>query len=94
VSQRTRVEEFEIDAGELVQQVKKLIAEGNVRRVIIRKSNDDVLLEIPLTAGVAIGGAVTLFAPILAALGAMAALLAEVKVQVVREVDEGELHKE
>ena len=81
---RTWTEEIEINAGELVDRVKKLIEEGNVRRLIIRKPNDEILLEVPLTAGVAVGGVVTFFAPVLAALGALAALLAEVKIQIVR----------
>lgn len=81
------VEEFEIDAGQLVSRVKELIRESNVRRLIIRKSDGEVLMEVPLTAGVAVGGALTLMLPVLAALGAMAALLAEVKIQVVRTVD-------
>jgi hypothetical protein len=68
-----------------VDRVKNLIQEGNVRRLVIRKSNNDVLLEVPLTAGVAASGVVTIFAPVLAALGAMAALLARVKIQIVRE---------
>jgi hypothetical protein len=42
------------------------------------------MLEVPLTAGVVVGGAFTLIAPVLAALGAMAALLARVKVEIVR----------
>jgi hypothetical protein len=84
----TWTEELEINAGELVDRVKELIEEGNVRRLIIRKPNDEILLEVPLTAGVAVGGAVTLFAPVLAALGALAALLAKVKIQIVR-TDEG-----
>ena len=46
------------------------------------------LLEVPLTAGVAVGGVVTIMAPVLAALGALAALIAEFKVEVVREDDE------
>ena len=87
MSNKTWTEEFEIDAGLLVDRVKELIAEGNVRRVVVRRPDDQVLIEIPLTAGVVVGGAVTLFAPILAALGAMAALLAEVKIQVVRQGD-------
>lgn len=82
--ERTWIEEIEIAGSELVGRVKELIAEGNVRRLIIKKPNDDLLLEIPLTAGVAVGGVVTIMAPVLAALGAMAALLAKVKVQVVR----------
>jgi hypothetical protein len=86
--ERTYVEELEIDGAELVERVKALIKEGNVRRIIIRSSEGAVLLEIPLTAGVVVGGALTLFLPVLAALGAMAALLAEVKIQVVRTVDD------
>jgi len=82
--ERTWTEEIEIAAGELVDRVKELVQQGNVRRLIIRNSDDKLLLEIPLTAGVAVGGVVTLFAPLLAALGAMAALLARVKVQIVR----------
>jgi hypothetical protein len=84
----TWTEELEINAGELVDRVKELIEEGNERRLIIRKPNDEILLEVPLTAGVAVGGAVTVFAPVLAALGALAALLAKVKIQIVR-TDEG-----
>jgi Domain of unknown function (DUF4342) len=60
------------------------LKEGNVRRLIIRNQDDEVLLEVPLTAGVAVGGAVTIVAPVLAALGALAALLTHVKVEVVR----------
>lgn len=85
---KTFSEEFEVDAGKVVDEVKKLIEQGNVRRLILRKENDDILLEIPLTAGVAAGSVITLFAPVLAALGAMAALLARVKIQVVRTEDD------
>ncbi|MEZ4868027.1 MAG: DUF4342 domain-containing protein [Caldilineaceae bacterium] len=80
----TWVEEFEIAGSQLVERVKEAVAEGNVRRLIIRNSDDKVMLEIPLTAGVVVGGVVTLFAPLLAALGALAALLARVKVQIIR----------
>jgi hypothetical protein len=45
-------------------------------------------MEVPLTAGVAVGGALTLLAPVIAALGAMAALLAKVEVDVVRDGDD------
>jgi len=87
--ERTWVEEIEIAGHEVVERVKELIAQGNVRRLILRKPDNTVLLEIPLTAGVAVSGAVAIFAPLLAALGAMAALLARVKVEIVR-VDTGE----
>lgn len=78
-------EEIELAGSQLVERAKELIAEGNVRRLIIRNADDKVMLEIPLTAGVAVGGVITLVSPVLAALGALAALLAHVKVEVVRE---------
>lgn len=87
--ERTWSEEIEVAGHELVERIKQLVAQGNVRRLIIRKPNGERLLEIPLTAGVAVGGAVTIMAPVLAALGAMAALLAQFKVEIVH-VEEGE----
>lgn len=86
--ERTWIEEIEIAGSELVERVKELVKEGNVRRLIIRNSKGELLMEIPLTAGVAVGGVVTIIAPLLAALGAMAALLAKVKIEVVRTSDE------
>ncbi len=77
-------EQIEIAGSELVDRTKELIEEGNVRRLIIRNQEDEVLLEVPLTAGMAVGGVMTLIAPVLAALGAMAALLTHVKVEIVR----------
>jgi hypothetical protein len=82
--ERTWVEEIEVTGSQLVERVKEIIAEGNVRRLIIRNAEDNILLEIPLTAGVVVGGALTLFYPLLAALGALAALVAKVKVEVIR----------
>ncbi len=87
-AERTWSEEIEIAGSELVERFKQLVAEGNVRRVILRTPDDKLLLEIPLTAGVAVGGVVTIFAPLLAALGAMAALLVRVRIEVVRAADE------
>jgi len=80
-------ERVTIAGSELVEYVKRLIAEGNIRRLIIRKPDGDILVEIPLTAGIAVSGALTLMAPILAALGAMAALVAKVQVEIVRDED-------
>lgn len=73
-----RTEEFKVDGEELLGRVKKLIHEGNIRRVIIKDKEGRTLMEIPLTIGVV--GA--LLAPTLAALGAIAALLAEATVVV------------
>jgi hypothetical protein len=82
--ERTFTEHIEIAASDLVDRTKEIIEEGNVRRIIIRNEEDEVLLEVPLTAGVVVGGAVTIVAPVLAALGALAALLTHVKIEVVR----------
>ena len=86
-SQNTWNEEIVIAGNQLVDRVKQLVAEGNVRRLIIRKSSGETLVEIPLSAGVAVGGVFTVMAPILAALSALAALLAEVKIEVIHAGD-------
>lgn len=88
--ERTWTEQIEVAGNQLVDRIKELIGEGNVRRVIIRKPDDEVLLEVPLTAGVAAAGVVTVFAPLLAALGAMAALVAKFKVEIVRSGEPGD----
>ena len=63
-------EEFKVQARELVEKVRQLIHEGNVRRVIIRDDKGHTFVEIPVTVGV-VG---VLLAPWLAALGVVAAL--------------------
>lgn len=82
---RTLTEEIEVRGGELVDKVKALIAEGNVRRLVIRRGSGEALVEIPLTAGVGIAGLMTLMAPVLTALAAMAALIADFRVQIERD---------
>ena len=63
-------EEFEVTGNELVDKVKDLIHEGNIRRIIIKNQEGKTLIEIPLTLGV-IGA---IIAPVLAAVGAIAAM--------------------
>ena len=82
--EKTWTEHLEMAGSELVERGKQLIGEGNVRRLIIRNEQGVSLLEIPLTAGAVVGGALMIAYPVLAALGAFAALLAHVKVEVVR----------
>ncbi len=88
--ERTFTEEFKVAGRDLVKRIKKLVADGNVRRLIIRKADGTKLIEIPLTAGAAIGGVLTIAQPVLAALVVLAMLLAEFKVEVVRVKDQGE----
>ena len=66
-------EEIKVLGHELAEHVKKLIHEGNVRRIIIKDDKGNTFVEIPVT--VAAVGAV--FAPILAAVGALAAMAAK-----------------
>jgi len=80
-----RVDEFQLKGEEVVAKVKELVREGNVRRVTVSDSEGKTLLEIPLTVGVV--GA--LLAPPLAALGAVAALLTDCKITVVRHEEGG-----
>jgi hypothetical protein len=88
--QHTFVEEIEVEGRHLVERVKSLLHEGNIRKVSIKDSSGKYLLEIPLTVGVVAGGVFVLAAPVAAALGALAALVSDVKVEVVRVVDEDE----
>ncbi len=83
----TWVEEIEIAGKDLVERVKELIEQGNVRRLIIRKKDGEIMLEVPLTASVIAGSVLVVFAPLFAALGALAALIAEIKLEIVRDVD-------
>ena len=85
MSERTCKESFKVAVDQLVETLTKLVHEGNVRRVIIKQDGRSVV-EFPLTVGV-IG---TVFAPILAAGGALAAVLSECTIEVERTVaDDG-----
>lgn len=86
-------EEVEIAGRHLVDEVTRLISEGNVRKLRVRSANDDVVLEVPLTAGAVIGGVFVLGAPWLAILGALAGVLAKVKLEVVRDADSDDENK-
>jgi len=77
--ERTVVEEFQVTGRELVRKVEELIQEGNIRRIMI-KQNGRVLLDIPLA--VAIVGVV--LAPVLAAVGALAAIVTNCTISVER----------
>jgi hypothetical protein len=75
--ERTTWETFKVRGGELLDKVRDLIQEGNVRRVRIRQ-NERIVAEFPLTVGVV--GAV--LAPVLAAIGVLAALITECEIDV------------
>lgn len=78
-----RTEEFKVTGEELLKKVKEIIAEGNVRRLTVRNKDGKDLVVLPLTLGV-VGIAL---APVLAAVGAIAALVTECTIVVEREDD-------
>ena len=82
MSEKTFKETIKVTADQLVDCVKKIVHEGNVRRVIIKQDGRTVA-EFPLTVGV-VG---TVFAPVLAAVGALAAVLNECSIEVERTAD-------
>lgn len=77
---KTTQEEFKVNGEELLGKVKQIIAEGNVRRLIIKDKDGKSLIELPLTVGV-VG---IVLAPVLAAVGAIAALVTECTILVER----------
>jgi hypothetical protein len=74
------VEEIQVLGRDLVDKVKSLIHEGNVQRVIVKDDSGHTYLEIPVTVA-AVG---VIIAPLLAALGAISALVAKFTIVVVR----------
>ncbi len=75
-----KTEEFTVNGEELLAKVKSLINEGNIRRIIIKGEDGKTLVELPLTIGVV--GAI--LAPMLAAVGAIAALVTKCTIVVER----------
>jgi anti-sigma factor RsiW len=78
---RTAWEKMKVEGSQLVDRVKHVIAEGNARKIVI-KQKGRVVAEFPLTVGL-VGAA---FAPIVAAVAALAALLSEGSIEVERVV--------
>jgi hypothetical protein len=76
--QKDKFSEFKVYGHDLVAEVKKIVKAGNVRRIIIKNEKGKVLMEFPVTIAV-IG---TVFAPVLAAVGALAALVGKCSIVV------------
>jgi hypothetical protein len=78
----TTKETFEVYGENLLKKIKELIKEGNIRKITINDKDGKELISFPLTIGV-VG---ILLAPVLAAVGALAALVTECTITVEREV--------
>jgi VanZ family protein len=81
MANQAKREEFKVNGERLVEKIKQLIKEGNVRRIIIKDEKGDVIMELPMT--IAVVG--TVLAPVLAAVGALAALLTSCTIVVERK---------
>lgn len=77
-------QEFRVKGEDLVRKIKELIHEGNVRRIIIKNDQGKTYLEIPVNVGI-IGAVV---APVLAAVGAIAVLVTDFTIEVVKTKEE------
>jgi hypothetical protein len=84
---RIRTEKTQDKYEEILGFIKKLIKKGNLRRLVIHKPSGPVFMEIPLTAGVVVGGIFLFFTPMLLALGALIALFKQVKVEIIKDDD-------
>ena len=81
MAKKLHTEEIKVSGEELISKIKELVHEGNIRRVIINNEDGHTLIDIPLTLGVV--GA--LFAPQLAAVGAIAAMITKGTIVVEKE---------
>jgi hypothetical protein len=84
--EKIRTEEFKITGDAVISKIKEIIHEGNVRRIILKDENGKTFVEIPLTIGV-VG---VLLVPVWAAIGAIAAVAADMTIVVEREDDDGQ----
>jgi hypothetical protein len=85
-------ETFEVNGENLLKKIKELIAEGNVRKIIISDKSGSEIMSIPVTIGLV--GAI--LAPVLAAVGALAAMVTECSITVEKDAskDQGEVSEE
>lgn len=84
--EKTRTEEFKVTGDAVISKIKEIIHEGNVRRIILKDEHGKTFIEIPLTIGV-VG---VLLVPVWAAIGAIAALAADMTILVERDDDDGQ----
>ncbi|HNW88363.1 MAG TPA: DUF4342 domain-containing protein [Bacteroidales bacterium] len=76
--------EFKVKGEKLLEKIKQLIHEGNIRRIIIKDDKERIFMEIPLTVGL-VG---TALLPVLAAVGALAALVNDFTIVVINKEEQ------
>ncbi|NLD56462.1 MAG: DUF4342 domain-containing protein [Burkholderiaceae bacterium] len=83
---KTFQETIDVAGSKLIEEIKRLVREGNVRRIRLYSADKDFTLQVPLTIGAVAGGVLVIGAPWLAILGVIAAMVTKVKIEVEREV--------
>lgn len=87
-ARRTYVEEQQVRAGQLLNTVQNLLRESNVRRIRIKNKAGRVVLDIPVWIAAVAGATAVIAAPIITAIGVLGGLLANVRIEVERTVEE------
>lgn len=87
-SKKTFSEELKGTASEIISQIKKIIKEGNARRLLIKDENGKVLFQTQLTAGIAGTALITAMAPIVSAISMFALFMNDVKIIVEKYPDD------
>lgn len=87
-SKKTFTEELQGTASEIINQVKKLIKEGNARRLMIQDKKGKILFQTQLTAGIGGAALITAMAPIVSAISMFALFMNDVKIIVEKYPDE------
>lgn len=82
--QQTTSEEFKVKGEDVLKKIKELVHQGNIRRIVLKNEEGKTLVEFPLTVGV-VGVALL---PVWAAIGTIAALVANLTIVVERKLDD------
>lgn len=82
---KTFTEEIEVAGHQLINEINRVLAEGNVRKLVLKSDKGDMFLSVPLTGGAVAGGIVAIAAPWLVVVAAIAGLVSKVKIEIVRE---------
>lgn len=80
----TFTEKVEVTGQNLLEEVNRLIQEGNIRNLRISSAEGQVFVDLPLTAGAVVGGVAVLAAPWLVLIAAVAGLATKVQIEIVR----------
>lgn len=91
MSDNNKPKRVEQSSASVIDQIKEVIEQGNVRRFVVRKSNDDKLFEVSLTIAVGVVAAIIIFVPggfFWTLLAVIAGIIAKLRVEILRELND------